>query len=197
VDRCAPRKHLEIAERLDWKIADLAEVIDRLTVDDDQRRIVIRIPQFILDLTNQFIDGAEPVAFDPGLIEIALRLRKLLQPEGLDTADPSLVLDQPWAPSARTRVDGPLDINTTGPVEAALRLAGAAGTRNLTVDLTGVSHLGSAGVAALHRLTASHRASGTSLELYAPTGGPAETILTVVNLDHLTSDPHASAASGM
>jgi len=114
-----------------------------------------------------------------------------------DTADPSLVLDQPWAPSARTRVDGPLDINTTGPVEAALRLAGAAGTRNLTVDLTGVSHLGSAGVAALHRLTASHRASGTSLELYAPTGGPAETILTVVNLDHLTSDPHASAASGM
>lgn len=105
-------------------------------------------------------------------------------------ADPLLVLDQPWAPEPRVRVDGPLDATTASRAERAVRAAGAAGAQDLTVDLAGVTHLGSAGVAALHRLDAEHRASNTSLRLYAPTASPADLILTLVNLPHATSDPH-------
>lgn len=78
----------------------------------------------------------------------------------------------------------------------AVRETGSAGTRQLTVDLTGVSHLASAGVAALHRAGAAHEANGTSLRLYAPVASTADTILTLVELDHLTRDPHTGPAEG-
>lgn len=110
--------------------------------------------------------------------------------------DPLLLLDQPWAPKPRLRIDGPLDAATVGQAESAIRAAGAAGARDLTVDLTGVTHLGSAGVAALHRLDAEHRASDTTLRLYAPVASPADMILTLVGLPHATSDPHTPLDSG-
>jgi anti-anti-sigma factor len=105
-------------------------------------------------------------------------------------ADPLLILDQPWAPEPRIRIDGPIDASTAEQVEHGVRAAGAAGTRGLTVDLTGVSHLASAGVAALHRQTSAHGANGTALRLYAPTASPADVILTLVELEHATEDPH-------
>ena len=111
-------------------------------------------------------------------------------------ADPLLVLDQPWAPQPRVRVDGPLDAATAGEAERAVRAAGAAGAQDLTVDLTGVTHLGSAAVAALHRLDAEHRAGNTALQLYAPAGSPADMILTLVGLPHLTTDPHSPPLPG-
>ncbi|MEU0556773.1 SpoIIE family protein phosphatase [Dactylosporangium sp. NPDC006015] len=107
-------------------------------------------------------------------------------------SEPLLILDQPWAPTPRIRVDGPIDAATTNHVERALREAGAVGTRNLTVDLTGVTHLASAGVAALHRLTAIHHTNDTTLQLYAPIAGPADMILTLVGLNHTTHDPHTT-----
>ncbi|MFK3984374.1 SpoIIE family protein phosphatase [Micromonospora sp. NPDC050397] len=106
-------------------------------------------------------------------------------------ADPLLIIEQPWSPAPRLRIDGPMDAATAAHVEQAVREAGISGTRDLTVDLTGVSHLASAGVAALHRLAATHRANSTVLRLYAPTAGPADMILTLVGLDHVTSDPQA------
>ncbi|GAB7046967.1 SpoIIE family protein phosphatase [Catenuloplanes indicus] len=105
-------------------------------------------------------------------------------------ADPLMILDQPWAPTRRIRVDGPVDTTTSDHVETAVRAAGSAGTTDLTVDLTGVTHLASAGVAAFHRLAAAHRANGTTLSWYAPTASPADVILTLVEVDHLTQDPH-------
>lgn len=105
-------------------------------------------------------------------------------------ADPLLVFEQPWAPEPRIRIDGPVDAATADQVEHGVREAGAAGTRNLTVDLTGVSHLASAGVAVLHRQSAAHEANGTALRLYAPTASPADVILTLVELEHMTQDPH-------
>ena len=107
-----------------------------------------------------------------------------------------LILDQPWAPAPRIRIDGPVDAGTAAQVEKALRDAGVAGARDLTVDLTGVSHLASAGVAALYRAVAAHRHGGTSLHLYAPAGCPADMILTLVDLGHLTRDPHPPARAG-
>ncbi|AGL14828.1 SpoIIE family protein phosphatase [Actinoplanes sp. N902-109] len=108
-------------------------------------------------------------------------------------ADPLLLLEQPWSPTPRIRIDGPVDAATADQVERALRAAGAAGTRDLIVDVTGVSHLASAGVAALHRTVAAHRTNGTALTLYAPTGTPADQILTLVRLDHATDDPQPPA----
>ncbi|WP_231956898.1 MULTISPECIES: SpoIIE family protein phosphatase [unclassified Actinoplanes] len=100
-----------------------------------------------------------------------------------------LILDQPHAPQPRIRVDGPIDTVTADEFDRAVRTAGSAGVRTLTVDLTGVTHLASAGVAALHRLTALHQASKTRLRLYAPTGSPADMILSLVSLTHETVDP--------
>ncbi|MEV0676004.1 SpoIIE family protein phosphatase [Actinosynnema sp. NPDC050436] len=103
--------------------------------------------------------------------------------------DPVLVLDQPWAPRPRIRIDGPLDAATTPEVERGVLAAGSTGTRALTVDLTGVTHLASAGVSALHRLAALHRANDTELRLYAPIGTTAEMVLSLVALGHHAHDP--------
>jgi anti-anti-sigma regulatory factor len=77
-----------------------------------------------------------------------------------------------------------------------VRTAGAAGTRALTVDLTGVTHLASAGVAVLHRLAALHRDNGTALRLYAPTATPADIVMTLVQLPHHTHDPDTQNPDG-
>ncbi|MFD9701318.1 STAS domain-containing protein [Lentzea sp. NPDC059081] len=65
--------------------------------------------------------------------------------------------------------------------------AGSTGTRSLTVDLTGVTHLASAGVALLHALSARHRDNGTELTLYAPVGTPADLIMTLAGIGHRTA----------
>jgi anti-sigma regulatory factor (Ser/Thr protein kinase)/anti-anti-sigma regulatory factor len=102
---------------------------------------------------------------------------------------PLLVLDQPSAPRPRLRVDGPVDVATAEEFDAGVRAAGSAGGRSPTLDLAGVSHLASAGAAALHRLVALHRDNGTELRLYAPAGTAADMILTLVGLEHETADP--------
>ncbi|MFD5826272.1 SpoIIE family protein phosphatase [Lentzea sp. NPDC060358] len=104
-------------------------------------------------------------------------------------SDPLLVLDQPSAPTPRIRLDGPVDAATTSVVNKEILTAGSTGARSLTVDLTGVTHLASSGVAALHRLVALHRANGTELRLLAPPGSNAGMVLSLVELDHHTADP--------
>jgi anti-anti-sigma factor len=111
-----------------------------------------------------------------------------LRPPG--PAEPFLILDQPSAPSPRIRVDGPVDAHTAPQMDDAIRSAGAVGTRDLVVDLTGVTHLASAGVAALHQLAALAAANGGRIRLYAPPGSTADIIMTLVDLAHETVDPH-------
>ncbi len=110
------------------------------------------------------------------------------------SAEPFLILEQPSAPSPRLRVDGPVDAHTTPELDNAVRFAGAAGTRELIVDLTGVTHLASAAVAALQKLSVLGNNGGGKLRLYAPPGSTADMILTLVNLAHETSDPHATTS---
>jgi anti-anti-sigma factor len=107
-------------------------------------------------------------------------------------AEPFLILDQPSAPSPRIRIDGPVDAHTAPQMDNAIRTAGAIGTRDLIVDLTGVTHLASGGVAVLHQLTRLGAANGGRLRLYAPPGTTADIIMTLVDLAHETVDPHAS-----
>jgi anti-anti-sigma regulatory factor len=79
-------------------------------------------------------------------------------------------------------------------LDNAVRRASSGGTSDLTVDLTGVSDLASAGVAVLHRLAALSRTNGGRLRLYAPPGVPADVVMTLVNLPHLTTDPDKADA---
>ena len=61
-------------------------------------------------------------------------------------------------------VRGPVDLSTADSFRAALRRFSRGGTAELTVDLNGVTHLGSAGVQVLHE---AHGLDGASLHLRA------------------------------
>jgi len=52
----------------------------------------------------------------------------------------------------------------------------------MTVDLSGVTHLASAGVSVLHQLTGRHDEQKAPLALHAAPGSPARVILELVGL---------------
>jgi serine phosphatase RsbU (regulator of sigma subunit)/anti-sigma regulatory factor (Ser/Thr protein kinase)/anti-anti-sigma regulatory factor len=105
------------------------------------------------------------------------------------SGEPFLLLDQPSAPRPRLRGAGPVDASPAPSVSAGVRMATAGGTRSLTLDLTGVTYLASAGIATLYRLAALSRDNNSELRFYAPPGSPADMILTLVQLPHVTTDP--------
>jgi serine phosphatase RsbU (regulator of sigma subunit)/anti-sigma regulatory factor (Ser/Thr protein kinase)/anti-anti-sigma regulatory factor len=86
---------------------------------------------------------------------------------------------------ARVRVDGPVDATTGSQLQHELLYRSRGGTVDLTVDLTGVTHLASAGVAALHAVAERHRGHGTSLVLIAPADTIARHVLSLVALPHV------------
>ena len=65
------------------------------------------------------------------------------------------------------KVRGPVDLKSADNFRASLRRFSRGGTAELTVDLTEVAHLGSAGVQVLHEINAM---DGASLHLCAPSG---------------------------
>ncbi|MEI4271785.1 SpoIIE family protein phosphatase [Klenkia sp. LSe6-5] len=89
----------------------------------------------------------------------------------------------------RLAVDGPLDASNVEEFGSELDRLSLAGTRELTVDLAGVTHLASAVVAELHRVAPTD--GGYPLRLHAPVGSTAHQILSLVGLPHTTDDPHA------
>ncbi|BFU44813.1 SpoIIE family protein phosphatase [Krasilnikovia sp. MM14-A1004] len=100
-----------------------------------------------------------------------------------------LILDEPYAPEPRVRVDGPVNAVTAGQLGADLQRLTRHGTRPLTVDLTGVTLLSSAGVAVLQdalRRSSDHRGP---LRLYAEPGSPAQHVLALTGLAHTSTDP--------
>ncbi|MGX7827342.1 SpoIIE family protein phosphatase [Actinokineospora sp. 24-640] len=76
------------------------------------------------------------------------------------------------------RVHGPIDATSADEFTTALLSAARGGAREVTVDLTGVSLLASAGVRVLHELR------GANLDLVADPGSPAHTVLDLVHLPH-------------
>ncbi len=81
----------------------------------------------------------------------------------------------------RMTVRGPVDVRTADNFRAALRRFSRGGTAELTVDLSAVTHLGSAGVQALHEV---HALDGAGLHLCASTGSVAQHVLEVVRLPY-------------
>jgi len=100
-------------------------------------------------------------------------------------ADEFRIVEQPGGDETRVRLEGPLDLATAEAAERELLRRGRGGTVPLAVDLSGVTHLSSVGVSALHRVAGQHDGS---LELDAPPGSPARVILDLVALQ--TSPTH-------
>jgi serine phosphatase RsbU (regulator of sigma subunit)/anti-sigma regulatory factor (Ser/Thr protein kinase)/anti-anti-sigma regulatory factor len=87
----------------------------------------------------------------------------------------------------RVRVDGPVDATTAAYLRHDLLRRSRGGTVPLTVDLTGVTHLASAGVSALHHVAGRHAEQRAPLSLFAAPGCAAQLVLTLVALPHATN----------
>lgn len=141
--------------------------LDRRT-DGTSAVVVHRLHRHVELLTDIF--GARPGGTEPA--------RELTTVEG----------------DGRLQVTGPVDRVSIDTFRSALRRANAGGARELTVDLTGVTHLASTGVQALVESLAGSSTSGPggrpgpALRLLAPFGTPAQHVLDVVGLPYLT-DP--------
>ncbi|XVU29769.1 SpoIIE family protein phosphatase [Actinoplanes sp. CA-054009] len=119
-----------------------------------------------------------------------LLIAERVGPPAADEPELLLVLDQPAAPGPRVRLDGPVTLATAGFLAKELQRLTRNGTRGLTVDLTGVTLLASAGVVALQHAVRRDADQGGGLVLYAPPGSPAQHVLSLSALPHATSDPH-------
>jgi serine phosphatase RsbU (regulator of sigma subunit)/anti-sigma regulatory factor (Ser/Thr protein kinase)/ABC-type transporter Mla MlaB component len=82
-------------------------------------------------------------------------------------------------------VCGPVDITSADRLERQLLSASRGGTLPLTVDLTGVTHLASAGVRALYQVQEQLAAHQQDLTLVAAPGSSAGVVLELVRLPHV------------
>ncbi|GGN68539.1 hypothetical protein GCM10010112_32990 [Actinoplanes lobatus] len=96
------------------------------------------------------------------------------------------IAELPGGVEARVRLDGPVDAASAQQVRQELLRRSRGGTVPMTVDLSGVSHLASAGVSALHQVAESHHDEKAPLVLVAATGSPAQRILDLVGLPSST-----------
>jgi serine phosphatase RsbU (regulator of sigma subunit)/anti-sigma regulatory factor (Ser/Thr protein kinase)/anti-anti-sigma regulatory factor len=85
-------------------------------------------------------------------------------------------------PPARVIVHGAVDISTADRLATTLRSASRAGALPLELDLSGVTHLASAGVQALHQFIDSCGAGPGRLTIIAPRGSAAHSVLDLVGL---------------
>ena len=97
-------------------------------------------------------------------------------------SDGVLLIEQPDDDGSRITVKGDIDATTAEHLQQELLHRTRGGNLPLSVDLTGVTHLSSAGVAALHHVVERHRTGNAELDLHAAAGSPAEIVLTLVGL---------------
>lgn len=82
-------------------------------------------------------------------------------------------------------VSGTVDMSTADELRASLQWHSRGGTLPLGVDLSEVTHLGSAGVQVLHEI---NQIDGSELMLRAPVGSVAQQVLELVRLPYRTGD---------
>jgi len=160
-------------------LALVTELVDEFRLEHDRRGTTATVRH------HPWIAAQAPAATD-----LAVRL-----PRRSAAPDPFLILGQPSASRNRIRVDGPGDSQTAPTLYLELRASTSSGTRDVTVDLTGTTHLASAGVAVLHRLCSQAERNNTELRLYAPAGSPAHLVMSLARLRHSTTDPDESEES--
>ncbi|MFC3993700.1 SpoIIE family protein phosphatase [Actinoplanes siamensis] len=88
----------------------------------------------------------------------------------------------PGGDEAHVRVAGPVDATSAARMRQELLRRSRGGTVPMTADLTGVTHLASAGVSALYQIAEHHHEQKAPLTLIASPGSPARQILDLVGL---------------
>lgn len=95
----------------------------------------------------------------------------------------SLVTD-----GGRIVVRGEVDSNTASTLDRQIAVESRSGIASLTIDLSAVTHLGSAGVSALAAARERARKQGGDCVLVAPPGSPAHHVLSLVQIPVSTGD---------
>jgi anti-anti-sigma factor len=85
-------------------------------------------------------------------------------------------------------VSGDVDSTTASTLDRQIAVESRSGIASLTIDLSGVTHLGSAGVSALAAARDRARRQGGNFLLIAPPGSPAHHILSMVQIPVVSSD---------
>lgn len=144
-----------------------------------------------LALTAQLVDSLKVTPSPAGTVALIrhtlVRPARLLgSPSGVfspvSPVSSFRIVEEPGGDEARVRIEGPVDAVTAAQVRQELLRRGRGGTVAMTVDLSGVTHLSSAGVSALHYLADRHAAENTQLSLSAAPGSAADSILRLVAL---------------
>lgn len=89
-------------------------------------------------------------------------------------------------------VSGDVDATTASTLDRQIAVESRSGIASLTIDLSGVTHLGSAGVSALVAARDRARTQGGELVLIAPPGSPAHHVLSLVQLPVVSGDPDSN-----
>ncbi|MCV7258069.1 SpoIIE family protein phosphatase [Mycobacterium shimoidei] len=84
--------------------------------------------------------------------------------------------------AGRIVVVGDVDVDTAAKLGQQITIESRAGTKPVTIDLSSVTHLGSAGVSVLADAYAQARHNDTDCILVAPPGSPAHHVLSLVRL---------------
>lgn len=84
--------------------------------------------------------------------------------------------------AGRIVVCGDVDSTTAASMDRQIAVESRSGTASLTIDLTAVTHLGSAGVSALAQACERARRQGGGCVLVAPPGSPAHHVLSLVQI---------------
>ena len=100
-------------------------------------------------------------------------------------AEPAAMIITDDGEETRVRISGPVDAGTATRLRQELLRRSRGGTVAMAVDLTGVTHLASAGVSVLHHVAERHAAQQAALSLTAAPGSPAHDVLALVALPHL------------
>ena len=90
--------------------------------------------------------------------------------------------------SGRIVVRGDVDSNTASTLDRQIAVESRSGIAPLTIDLSGVTHLGSAGVSALAAARDRARRQGGKCVLVAPPGSPAHHVLSLVQIPFVSGD---------
>ena len=90
--------------------------------------------------------------------------------------------------TGRIVVSGDVDSTTASTLDRQIAVESRSGIAPLAIDLSGVTHLGSAGVSALAAARDRARRQGGECVLIAPPGSPAHHVLSLVQMPFVTSD---------
>ncbi|MBU2664360.1 SpoIIE family protein phosphatase [Actinoplanes bogorensis] len=155
-------------------LALAAQLVSVLTVDHDETGTVARISK-PLSHPARLLDDPHTSAV-PSPIPVPA-------PAPTPTSEPEFrIIERDGAGETHVLIEGPLDITTADLARRELLRRSRGGTVPMTVDLTAVTHLSSAGVSALHRVAGQHAAQDAPLALDAADGSPAQVILALVSL---------------